>query len=199
MYFTTIENLRASHAMKQRVEALATSLAKIYPVWTPTMAFPIAEVHEHNGAADMNWVVDVVNTHIATRFDQGITAQLKEAMPNGDSDDFYRNPKKMVAVIDLLLAEARIFWRTNHDGAWYSGERGTNMADTSTIQSSVDVILEPQAVFAPNDLVERVLALNGDKLAAFIARMNQDGTIETRMDYETAGQVRYHVTVFKQA
>ena len=174
MYFTTLENLRASHAMKQRVEALAMSLAKTYQVWTPTMVFPIAEVFEHNGSADMNWVADVVNTHIATRFDQGITAKLKEAMPNGDSDDFYRDPKKMLSVIDKVLAEAGIFWRTN-PGVWYSDEGATKMATTSTIEASVDDVLEPQAVFAPDDLVERVLALEGNQLAAFVTRLKKEG------------------------
>lgn len=62
--FTTIEKLRASHAMQSRVTTVENWLKRQNSAWTPDAKFPIAFIAHSNAVDDVEWVNQVTSTHV---------------------------------------------------------------------------------------------------------------------------------------
>lgn len=63
--FTTIANLRASHAMTARVSSVENWLKKQNPNWTSDTKFPIFVIANSNSVDDVDWVIGTTSTHEA--------------------------------------------------------------------------------------------------------------------------------------
>lgn len=62
--FTSIEKLRASHAMQDRVSSVERWLKRQNPNYLNAEKFPIFVIGNSNAVADVDWVISVNSTHI---------------------------------------------------------------------------------------------------------------------------------------
>jgi hypothetical protein len=65
--FTSINMLRNSSAMQDRVTSVEKHLKRLNPDWDPSWWFPVLAIGLSNVTADVEWVHDVDSTHLKNR------------------------------------------------------------------------------------------------------------------------------------